>query len=316
MHHNTVTMQRSYTIRACELNISSKIVLAHMHPSVSFDSMVQNHNNDGSQDMLDEQSDAQLIKRYLSNKDEQVFATLLQRHYDATYHRFLKHLRNADDAADLSQQLWLRVVNNLGSYKDDGKFPSFLMRIATNLLTDFWRRKGVRDRAIYEPSTAEEQEIIEHNATVDSGQLDSALATAEEINHLTTALIPQLPTDQRLTFLLKHESEFWEKNQPLDWQTLAKLNAISAESAHRKFEKYRDNLMKAFNGTDTEELETQDMLLFLIWTQAQRLDKKQEFTWDYFSQLLGVSANTLKTRYRAALKSLTRGLDEFNSNEH
>lgn len=64
------------------------------------------------------------------------------------------------------------------------------------------------------------------------------------------------------------------------------------------------------NGLAEEELKLtmEEVTIFMVWTQAQRLRKEQEFTWDYFSDLMGVPTNTLKTRYRSALKSLGEGL--------
>jgi len=258
--------------------------------------------------MLTELDDASLIRRYTQDQDQQAFETLLRRHYDLTYNRFIKHLGNPDDAADLAQQLWLRVSDNLASYRDEGKFPSFLMRIASNLLTDFWRRKGIRDKTLRDTANPEEFEQID----TDSGCAIKQLSEQEQVNHLTHTLIPALPSEQRMAFLLKHESEFWDPNHRLDWDTLATLNATTPESAAERFETCRNTLLQAMYGPDKPEPPSgDDLVLFMIWTQAQRNDKRKHFTWDYYADVLNISANTFKTRYRSALKSLSAGLKEY-----
>lgn len=261
--------------------------------------------------MYKEMSDIELIQRYLASRDDQAFTVLLRRHYDATYHRFLKHLGTHDDAAELSQQLWLRVANNLESYKDEGKFASYLMRIASNLLTDHWRRKGTREKVIYEASSDDEHEMLEQNTDNKQTAIDLTLSAQEEVSHLTNNLIPQLPVEQRLTFLIKHESEFWDDKQRLDWPTLAALNGMSVEELFTLFDSCRNDLIKNARG-EAAEISEEALMVFLIWTQAQRLDKKTNFTWNYYSELLNISSNTLKTRYRAALKSLSSGLEELH----
>ena len=52
----------------------------------------------------------------------------------------------------------------------------------------------------------------------------------------------------------------------------------------------------------------EETLIFTVWSQAQRPRKEQQYTWEYFADLLNVHANTMKTRYRAAQKFLSDGL--------
>lgn len=255
-------------------------------------------------------TDWDLIRRYLDHADERAFEQLMTRHYDSVYRRLLSHCKHPDDAADMAQQLWIRVVNNLDSYQDDGRFPSFLMRSTTNMLTDYWRRKGVRDQVIQQNFAADEEgDAIELAADLgaDTGALHEA---QDQVAHLTRTLIPSLVCEQRLAFLLMHESEHWEEKHRLGWHHLAELNGIDAKEAWQRFEQVRNGLLERLHAPAGEQPDCESLLVFLIWTQAQRLDKRQSFTWDYFSEILGVSTNTLKTRYRTALKKLAQGLKD------
>ena len=254
-------------------------------------------------------SDWELIRAYLDDANERAFGQLMSRHYDSVYRRLLSHCKHPHDAEDMAQQLWVRIVNNLPNYQDDGKFPSFLMRSTTNMLTDYWRRKGVKDQVIQQTFTEEETDAIEMAA--DQGIGVSALhEVQDQVAYLTGTLIPELICEQRLAFLLMHESEHWEEKRRLGWQHLAEMNGMDAQEAWGRFEAFRNKLLQSVSGHSNEEPDCDSLLVFLIWTQAQRLEKRQSFTWDYFSEVLGVSVNTLKTRYRTALKKLAQGLKD------
>jgi RNA polymerase sigma factor (sigma-70 family) len=259
--------------------------------------------------MPEQASDGELIQQYLNRGDERAFERLMRRHYDKVYRRLLNHCKHPEDAADLAQQLWMRVVNNLGNYQDDGKFGSFLMRATSNILTDYWRRKGVKDQVIQQSFSDEEDDPVELAA-------DQHISTSElhevqqQVDYLTRTLIPELNCEQRLAFLLMHESEHWEEKHRLGWQQLAELNGIDRQQAWERFEHVRNHLLSSRQTDDKTEIDCEHLLVFLVWTQAQRLEKTQQFTWDYFANILGVSGNTLKTRYHTALKKLARGLKD------
>ncbi len=259
--------------------------------------------------MTEQKTDWTLIRAYLDHADERSFETLLKRHYDFVYKRLLRHCKHPEDAADMAQQLWIRVVNNLGNYRDDGKFPAFLMRATSNMLTDYWRRKGVKDKVIQGLPADDETDLIDI-AVSETADGERLLEAQQQVSYLTQTLIPRLVCEQRLAFLLIHESEHWEEKHRLGWCHLAELNGISEQAAWTCFEQVRNYLMIFMQGEKAagDAPDCEAMLIFLVWTQAQRLSKKQEFTWDYFSKILGVSTNTLKTRYRTALKKLAAGL--------
>lgn len=78
--------------------------------------------------------------------DRQAFESLV-RTCQADVWRFLVHLVGDDDlAADLTQETFLRVHRGLGSFRSEGRFSSWLFRIARNLATDALRSRQRRLR--------------------------------------------------------------------------------------------------------------------------------------------------------------------------
>lgn len=256
-----------------------------------------------------EQTDGELILLYRDKQDQQAMRKLVERHYDRIYRRFSRELRNEADAQDLSQKLWLQVARNLENYNDEGKFPQFLSTIATNLIKEHWRQTGTRSNVIVE--TEEIEEV--HDLETDHGDPERKAVNDEMITLLTRELIPSLPSDQRMAWLLRHESEYWEPGQRLEWQHIAELNGIDVMQAWDKFESARSKFMSSKSPSDPDQ---DEMLIFLVWTQAQRALKEQRFSWDYFSDLLGVPVNTMKTRYRSAQQRLAEALESYRSTSH
>lgn len=258
---------------------------------------------------LANKTDAQLIALFIEGGLEDAFDVLLRRYYNILHKRFFRYVKDGDIASDLCQQLWMRVISNLGSYRDKDKFEHYLNTIASNLLKDHWRRKTSHREGLYE---SDEQAIegafdtVSFNTSEDTEHL---VSNREMVTKLVHELIPALPCEQRLIYLLKHEAEHWDKDQPLQWQHLADLSSLSVDEVCAKFESARDKLVRNTMRADyTEELECIETSVFLLWTLSQRRDKTKKYTESYFAELLNIPVNTFKTRYRASIKVLSEGM--------
>ena len=257
-------------------------------------------------------SDAELIRRYLDRRDEAAVRTLVERHHDQIHRRFRREFRNDADAEDWAQRLWIRVLGHLDDYRDEGKFPQFLSTIATNMIKDHWRRGQTHGR-VFVDSADTDEDHERHGRMSDARDPERAMIDDELVAHLTRTLIPALPSEQRAAWLLRHESEYWEPGRPLQWTHLAELNGMETDSAWRTFESARRKLMVAVREDRATPMDADETLVFLVWTQAQRAAKDESFSWEYFSELLGVPVNTMKTRYRSAQKRLAEALDDYRS---
>ena len=51
---------------------------------------------------------------------------------------------NGDEADDLVQEVFVRVVRTIGDYQEDGRFEAWLFRIAGNLARDRLRQRRAR----------------------------------------------------------------------------------------------------------------------------------------------------------------------------
>jgi len=261
-------------------------------------------------------TDGELIAIYKAHHDQAAAKALVERHYDSVYKRLRAKL-SVQDAEDCTQLLWTRFFNNIENYKDDNKFDHYLSTAVTNLLKEHWRNTSTSAKYVApaggastddESSSAMIEQHPDGNVSV-----EDAVINSEMIDYLVNRLIPGLPAEQRLLWLLHHEAEFWDPEQPLSWDTLAQLNGIDTVIAWERFESTRNNMLVNTYKGDSEDIDPENLLVYLVWTQAQRPDKKTRFTMKYFSILLNESENTLKTRYRTIRTKLDNELTAFVS---
>lgn len=86
--------------------------------------------------------DEALIRRAQA-LDPGALAELYDRHFDGIYRYLYTRLRHEADAEDLTEQVFLKMVDSIQRYRPRGvAFSSWLYRIAHNLLVDRYRRAG------------------------------------------------------------------------------------------------------------------------------------------------------------------------------
>jgi RNA polymerase sigma-70 factor (ECF subfamily) len=77
--------------------------------------------------------DDKALVRQAQRGDHEAFATLVTRHQRYVYNLAYRLLRNMDEAADLTQEAFLRAWRGLSGFRGDSKFTTWLYRIVTNL---------------------------------------------------------------------------------------------------------------------------------------------------------------------------------------
>lgn len=86
-------------------------------------------------------SDNELISRYQSG-DECALRMLISRYEKRLFSYILVSVKNKELAEDIFQDTFIKVINTIrsGNYHEEGKFFQWVMRIATNLKLDYYRK--------------------------------------------------------------------------------------------------------------------------------------------------------------------------------
>ena len=149
--------------------------------------------------------DEEALIRAAQAGDHESFERLV-RQYDRQVLRLAMNLlRSPDDAQDVYQEAFLRVYRNLGSFRFDCSFHTWLYRIVNNLCVDFLRRKRVRHT---EPAviTTEDGVIDRISTTPDlRGSADPQRSLLSlEVRERIGQVLDGLTARERLVFELRH----------------------------------------------------------------------------------------------------------------
>ncbi len=88
------------------------------------------------------QREEDLVRR-AQRRDPEAFGQLYEEHFDRIYRYVMIRVRTQADAEDITQQVFLKALENIGSYHWRGMpFSSWLFRIAHNLVVDHWKKKS------------------------------------------------------------------------------------------------------------------------------------------------------------------------------
>lgn len=89
-----------------------------------------------------ERSDRDLV-RDSRRGDKEAFRELVERHQRKIVSVAMGMVQNRDDALELTQETFVKAYENLGKFKGESSFYTWLYRIAVNLAIDY-RRRGRR----------------------------------------------------------------------------------------------------------------------------------------------------------------------------
>jgi RNA polymerase sigma-70 factor (ECF subfamily) len=104
-------------------------------------------------------TDAMLVRRCLEG-DLGAYADLVDR-YKNPVHRFVaRSVRNATDAEDLTQDVFVQAYASLGRFRSDAAFKTWIFRIAHNRVIDYSRRQRKRRQVVASaPSSPDDEDL-------------------------------------------------------------------------------------------------------------------------------------------------------------
>jgi RNA polymerase sigma-70 factor, ECF subfamily len=132
---------------------------------------------------------------------------VLVRHYDQSVLRLALHLTGSEsDAQDVYQEAFLKAYKNLGSFRFECSFYTWIYRIVTNLCLDHLRKRNVRkeDAPVAVDQSGEEFNRLEQFADVRSGANPERDLMRRELGRKIGAALTKLTPRERMVFELKH----------------------------------------------------------------------------------------------------------------
>ncbi len=171
------------------------------------------------------------------NGSQQAYRSLVAEFGSSLLGYFYRNTGKIDDAEDLVQEVFVRVVKGLKRYSEQEKFHIWLFRIAHNLLIDYWRKHKMK---LESEISNEEQNSFSQNIASDEIDPVLVLSNRERYDELQQAL-EKLPANQKEVLLMRYFSG-------LSFDEISQINGTpigtSLARAHRGLDKLKSILQK------------------------------------------------------------------------
>ncbi len=142
--------------------------------------------------------DSTLVTNYI-NGDEKCFEILMSRHKQRIYNFIYSKVLNRDVSEDIFQDTFIKVINTLkkGKYNEEGKFLPWVMRIAHNLVIDYFRK----NKRMPTFKNTDEFDIF---SVLGDGELNAEKQLIkEQVMSDVRRVIEELPEDQKEVLIMR-----------------------------------------------------------------------------------------------------------------
>jgi len=134
------------------------------------------------------------VIRACQRGDDEAFRVLFESHKDRVYSIALRYSGDSAAAMDIAQETFLKLLSNIGQFRGEASFDSWLYRLVVNSCLDYHRR-----RRRFAP-------LVEEMLDVFRAPRESALheMLREEQEERVQQLVAQLPEEQRIVVVLRY----------------------------------------------------------------------------------------------------------------
>jgi len=170
--------------------------------------------------MKHDDDDALLVRRCREG-DDGGFEALVRRYQGPIYHVALRMVRDAEEARDLAQTVFLKVYEHLDGYDPAQRFYSWMYRIAIHETLNHLRRQGR-----LQPIDGE---------TVSQRPDPERLAVDADVSRTVQEALMTLPAQERAVVVLRHFAE-------LSYQEIAQAVGIPEKTVKSRLFSGRQRL--------------------------------------------------------------------------
>ena len=135
-------------------------------------------------------SDEELMSA-VAEGDVDAFDELVRRHQQAALNIAYRFLGDREEAEDLAQEAFLKILDRAGSYRPSARFRTYLYRVLANACLDYRRKKC--------PALAESLPPV-----ADGADDPAAALERRQRSELVRRAIDVLPARQRMALVLQH----------------------------------------------------------------------------------------------------------------
>ena len=143
-------------------------------------------------------SDAQLVSNYILG-EEIALSVLINRHQARLYGFIFSKIQDRDATEDVFQDTFIKVIRTLkrGNYNEQGKFLPWVMRIAHNLVIDYFRKHNRM------PKFKNNGDFVIFSVLSDESPNAESKIVENQIADQVRILLEELPEDQKAVIKMR-----------------------------------------------------------------------------------------------------------------
>ena len=145
-------------------------------------------------------SDHELVTRFIGG-EQSSFEILIKRHKDKIYTYIFLMVKDSQLAEDIFQETFIKVIKSLhaGRYQENGKFISWVVRIAHNLIIDHFRK----EKQMKTLSCDEHEKLLNNSSKFSEINIEDSIIQ-NQITSDVRKLIEFLPEEQKEVIIMRH----------------------------------------------------------------------------------------------------------------
>lgn len=145
-------------------------------------------------------SDNKLVQQFIEG-DQNSLEILINRHKSRIFSYILLIVKNQELAEDIFQETFIKVIRSLkrGKYVENGKFVSWVLRIAHNLIIDHFRKVKLQGMVSNDSTDVD----IFNSQKFSEDTIEDQMVVDQILNDVK-GLIKELPEDQQQVIYMRH----------------------------------------------------------------------------------------------------------------
>ncbi len=155
---------------------------------------------------ISDSKDEALVQMFVDSQNEEAFTELVNRYSEKVYRLAYRITGNPDDAEEVLQEVFIILVEKLGTFRKESRFSTWLYRVAANASYMFLRG-GKKDKqsqvSIDDYKPYNDHGVLEGVQEKDWTEIPEYKLLNQEGTQLIDKAINELPEDYKIVFHMK-----------------------------------------------------------------------------------------------------------------
>ena len=151
-------------------------------------------------DTLKSLSDEELVRRY-ANGENKAFDVILERYQSRLYSYIFYFVKNEELTEDIFQETFVKAITTIKQqrYTENGKFISWLTRIAHNMIIDNFRQERYENTV---SNDVDDRDLL-NNSRLADGNVEDRMVLSQ-IHADVCRMVELLPENQREVLIMRY----------------------------------------------------------------------------------------------------------------